>query len=947
MTKGLVSNLSDRLSYKQGESAYESNSGSILFNWKTKVVSVVMGHCKHTFDDCDEFFDPDGGEIVLLLDTIQDTIQFGTGPMHEYEEPCSRTVHRANVADKVFRFVADFGDHCQVRMIGYQCFGVASETRRQLVSNCATAIARAPKPPEDPCLSTLPRLIVIGDNIHGCVSLSGGAVTSIHSTAGHLVSLACEPVDFEIQVRGAHVSKLYCGLVRKNICHSLHSKKKSDTGVSGMGNTPAPAPAVTDGCFTSTATPAPTGGDTPAPTPTGDSFSSIPAGGGSTSPRANGLSSSDSAPTPASAPKPDNKTAPPAGDLYTTSTPATAATLRQVYHSACSIMYRGPGTEGKQGVLSVWHEGQRIAHRECLMQTGDTLGYAFKPASGHVQFLHRSKVVAEICIYSSDSTTPKDFVSMMSMGDAGAHVQMRRKPLFQPKHTTDVSSRSLTDSTEPPPQNKFAASTLTILRELSEARANSDPHAVLRVGPAPFRFPGFDNTPARVQLATLPRFDGNLFEACTALAGHMALVYLLRLSTADFLQLLKTMQPRTLMNVLQRLAIPHRRAVAAKLRKAQRALLDSDTKKRLITAFVEFIESNLARFADLWSAYDHALLLSERSTKVFESPHPLPACPLEKKMTLQRMPNNTAAIELVFDERSDLDPKADSMTVEKFAHPGGNEAPFTFDASNLPCRRGRGVVSSCLESTFVFTRDATKLESTEKWGYRLLVHPIIMRTTTPATTDAFSSFDMQMTCEMLLLLKELAQSDPKVEQPIVQALQYSLQTASTLSNATHGELFATIAQIFAVIKRKETALSVRLQAGVDSGTEALVSRCRPWLQLGSFLHALSMSLANTGSVLFRCVTACAIEANITFRGATECAPVGALGSTPTYHPSLIVLSSHVYPADSHIRVLGSNTLEATECDVETDWQSVVATQYYKQGRCQWQVTRFAVKVDVQ
>ena len=929
--KGLVSSVSGRLSYNSRQSNYESNPGSILFNWNTKVVSVVMGHCKHTFDDCDEIFNPDGGEIILVLDTIQDTIQFATRPRFEFGEEmtCSRKLHHANVVDKVFHFVADFGEHGQMQMIGYQCFGVALETRRQLASNCATAIVRDPNSAADPCFSIHPRLIVIGGNIHGCVSIASGAVTSIHSSAGQVVSLACEPVDFEIQVRGPHVSKLYCGLVCKSICRSLHYKRQSGspkpdagTDVKGMGDTTA----ATDDFFAPAR--AAVGGNA-----SSAAFGGADSGSGDT---ISGFAIGICNDTPSSE-----------GDSFGISTAGEANVeeeLRHVYRTACSVMYTAPETEGKQGWLSVWHKGKRIAHCECLLKTEDTLGYSFKPESGCVRFLLRSEVVAEICIYGSDSKSAMDFVSMMSMGDAGAHVQIRRNLQFPAKQTPDVSSSSAIGSSELSPRNDFTASTLTTLRELSDARANCDRNAFLRVGPAPFRFSGLDTTPG-VQLATLTRFDGNRFEACTALAGHIALAYLLRLSTAGVLQLLKSVQPRALMTGLQRLTIAHRRAFAAKLRKAQRTLLDSDVKKRLTTASVDFVESSLARFADLWSTYDDTLLLSERSTKVFESSHPLPACSVEKKMTLQRMPNDTAAIELVFDARSELDAKADSMTVDKIlAHPGGDESTFKFDACKLPCRRGQGLLSLCLEPTFVFTRDGTKLESNEKWGYRLLVHPIIARPRTLVTANAFSSFDMQMMCEMLLFLNELARPDPKVEQSIVQGLQYSLQTASSLSNETHCGVFATIAQIFGVIKRKQGESSTQLQTPINSITEALVSRCRAWLQLGRFLHALSLSLANTNNSLFRSVTTCALEANLTFRGATECAPVSTFANTRTYHPSLIALSAHVYPAHSHIRVLGSNTVEVTKCDTETNWQTVVATLYYKQGRCQWQVSRFGVRI---
>ena len=59
--QGLVSSVTDRLSYKQKQSEYAYPPGSILFNWKTGVVIVTMGSCQRTFEDCRDFFGRDSG----------------------------------------------------------------------------------------------------------------------------------------------------------------------------------------------------------------------------------------------------------------------------------------------------------------------------------------------------------------------------------------------------------------------------------------------------------------------------------------------------------------------------------------------------------------------------------------------------------------------------------------------------------------------------------------------------------------------------------------------------------------------------------------------------------------------------------------------------------------------------------------------------------------------
>ena len=163
--------MPNRLSYKQNQSEYECPPGSILFNWKTQAVTVTMGTRKQTFEDCEDIFEPSGGEIVLLLDTIEDTIEFSTIDDSDYYQ----LIRHANVRDKVFHFVADFGGRCQADVLGYQCFGSASTTRRDLSVHCATALARASRPDKDARrLSVLPPLIVVGGNAHGRVSVSGG-----------------------------------------------------------------------------------------------------------------------------------------------------------------------------------------------------------------------------------------------------------------------------------------------------------------------------------------------------------------------------------------------------------------------------------------------------------------------------------------------------------------------------------------------------------------------------------------------------------------------------------------------------------------------------------------------------------------------------------------------------------------------------------------------------
>ena len=56
-----------------------------------------------------------------------------------------------------------------------------------------------------------------------------------------------------------------------------------------------------------------------------------------------------------------------------------------------------------------------------------------------------------------------------------------------------------------------------------------------------------------------------------------------------------------------------------------------------------------------------------------------------------------------------------------------------------------------------------------------MVRCIIAEPRTLATANAFVSFDLQMVCEMLLLVKELAPVDLKAEQSLVKALHHSLQ----------------------------------------------------------------------------------------------------------------------------------------------------------------------------
>ena len=222
-----MSSVPNRLSYKQNQSEYECPPGSILFNWKTQAVTVTMGTRKQTFEDCEDLFEPSGGEIVLLLDTIEDTIEFSTTDDSNYHI----LVRHANVRDKVFHFVADFCGRCQADVLGYQCFGSASTTRRDLSVHCATALARASRPDKDSRhLSVLPPLIVVGGNVHGRVSVSGsGAVTCVHSVNADAVTLASEAVTFEVQLQGFHVLERSCGLVPKCVCQSLHGQTQSDT----------------------------------------------------------------------------------------------------------------------------------------------------------------------------------------------------------------------------------------------------------------------------------------------------------------------------------------------------------------------------------------------------------------------------------------------------------------------------------------------------------------------------------------------------------------------------------------------------------------------------------------------------------------------------------------------------------------------------------------------